>query len=86
MFKEVFDTNVELGKELSICALDAALLLTLLVEIVGEDIGLGDELGVKIPMESRCRSEEGIVIDRGRELEDRDEIEGVFRAGLKLTG
>ena len=71
ILREVFDTDVELGRLLSICVLRADdLLWKLLVEIVGEDIGLGEELGVKMPMESRCRSEDGIVIDRGRELCD----------------
>ncbi len=73
MFRDVFDTKVELGTELSICALDGVdLSRKLFVEIVGEDIGLGDEPEVKRPIERRCRREEGIVIERGLAPSDRD--------------
>ena len=37
-----------------------------LVETVGEDIGLEGELEPKSPMESRCKTLGGLVIDRGR--------------------
>ena len=87
MFREVLDTKVELGKELSNRVLDIETLFwKLFVETVGEDIGLGDELGVKKPIESRFKREEGVVIERGRAPGDRDWGGAVLRVGLKLTG